>query len=136
MNSTKTFTKLWINPVMIIQKNSISSSHFKLFCRNWVPRKLPITPSRFYIFMLHIFYVLNVITKVVKFGIFCRLLLFVSLVWINYNTCLDYFAKLTTQYYSFSWTCTIFFIFMILHELEKLGNLELIWDLIALSLII
>ena len=33
-----------------------------------MPRKLPIIPSHVDVFMLHIFYVLNVITKVGKHG--------------------------------------------------------------------
>ena len=55
---------------MIIQKNIISSSHFELFCKNWMPRKLLLIPSHVDICILQILHVLNVIMKVVKLGIF------------------------------------------------------------------
>ena len=92
---TNTFTKFWINPVMIMIKNSIYSSHFELFCSNWVPRKLPIIPSNVYVIMLHILYVFNVIMEVGKIGIFLFFLFFVYLVLINNNTLLASFYKLT-----------------------------------------
>ena len=60
-------------------KNSISSSRFGVFCSNWVPRKLMMIPRRVYVFMLHIFYVFNVIMAIGNFGIYCHLLFFVSL---------------------------------------------------------
>ena len=69
-NITNAYTKLWINPVMIMRNNCIYSSYFEIFFGNWVPRKLLIIPSHVDIFMLRIFYFLNVIITVRKLGIF------------------------------------------------------------------
>ena len=80
MNGINTFTKFWINPVMIMQKNSIYSSHFKRFCSNYVPSKLPVIPSHVGVFMLHIIYVLNVIMKLENMSFPCHLLFFVYIV--------------------------------------------------------
>ena len=89
---------------MIMWKNSIASSNFKLLCRNWLPRKLPIIPIHVDIFMLHIFYLLNMIMRVGILEFSCCLLLFVSIVWSNNNTHLASFDKITAWSYSFSWT--------------------------------
>ena len=80
INGTNTFAKLWIYPEIIIQNNSIPSSCFELFCINWVMRKLSIIPRHVDSFMLHIFYVLNVIMVVVNFSFYSILLIVVSLV--------------------------------------------------------
>ena len=68
---------------MIMRNNSITYSHFKLLCINWVPRKLLVIPIHADNFMLHIFYLLGVINKVVNLAFSCRLLFFVSLVLSN-----------------------------------------------------
>ena len=62
----RTLPIFWIYPIMIMQNNSIYSSHFKLFCRNWVSRKFPTFPGHVDVFMWHIFYALDVIIVVCK----------------------------------------------------------------------
>ena len=105
-NCTNNFNKFWINPVMIIQKNSISFSHFKLFCSNWVPRKVPIIPTNLGVFIFHLLYVLNMKMIVGKIGIVLSfVVLCIYIVQSNDKTSLDYFAKLTPWYSPFSWTC-------------------------------
>ena len=94
-NCTKTFSKFWINSVMIMKKNIISSSRLELFCSNWVHRKLPIIPSHVYVFLLQIFYVLDVIITVGNLVFSCRLLFVLSLLRSNDDTCLPSLSKLT-----------------------------------------
>ena len=89
---------------MIIQKNSIYSSRFKLFWINWVPRKLLIIPVYVDIFMFVIFEVLNVITTVWKLGIFLlSVALYISSMKQRQKT-FSFFYKLKYSSYSFSWT--------------------------------
>ena len=54
-NCINTFTKFWINTIIIIQNNIIPSSGFELFCSNLTPRKLPIIPSNVDSFLFKIF---------------------------------------------------------------------------------
>ena len=54
----------------MMQKNSIFSSRFELFFSKWVTRKLPIISRYVDVFMLHIFYILNVIMAIGKLVIF------------------------------------------------------------------
>ena len=60
-NETDTFSDIWIQPVMITQRNIIPFYNFILLSCNWVMRKISIIPRYVEFVLLHIFYVLNMI---------------------------------------------------------------------------
>ena len=92
-NDTKTFSKLWIYPVIIMLNNSITSSHLVPPSCNWVTRKLPIIPIHIEMFMLHILF----LNMIMKHGKLCIILKFLFLVFIacrKNKTHQDCFSKL------------------------------------------
>ena len=104
-NGKTTFSKFLIYPVMIMWNNRIPSSRFIFTSCNWVTRKLLIIPRNIDIFMLHIFYVLNLMITFGKLGVLLVfVVIFISSMKQN-NTSWAYFAKLTVLYSSFSWAC-------------------------------
>ena len=73
--------KIWIYPVMITWNNRSPSYHLRILIWNWSTRKIIIITRNVDIFMLHIFYILNVITTDVKLAIYLALVV----LWISIN---------------------------------------------------
>ena len=80
---------------MIIWKDSIPSSCFCTVQLKLGDEATSYNPKKFDIFMLHIFYVLDVIKTREKLGVLFVVVLFVFIVWYKYNTHRYSVAKLT-----------------------------------------